>query len=147
MIAAIASGSLAGVFATSARRKLHDRGATRAAMVGLGLPVGVGDSLAALEALTALGLVMERHTPWSAIAALGLLSVFTVFVGLRVARDERAPCPCFGASDAPLGWSTMARNVGLIALAVLATGSRDDAYWLAPVSAVVVFGALSIPRR
>lgn len=131
MIAAVASGALSGVFAGSAIAKLRRRDATAGAMRSLGLPARIGDSLAAIELFTALGLVMERRTPWSAAVAVALLVIFTLFVLLRLSDGIRVPCPCFGSDSSPIGARTIARNGALLALAVVATASRGSAWWIA----------------
>lgn len=147
VLAGAASGIVAGVFSVSAWSKLRDRVATRDAFERLHLPAGSGDSLAIIEAFTALGLVVERRTAWSAVVAIALVSGFTVFVGVRTVRGERTPCPCFGASSAPMGWSTVARNVVLLAVAVVATASRAGAAWVPPLAATVVMVSARLRSR
>ncbi len=115
-------------------------------MVELGLAPGLGDSLAVVELFTAFGLVMERRTPWSAVVALGLLVVFTVFVAVTVRRGVRSPCPCFGGGETPLGTATIARNLVLIAAALIATAPRGEAWWLAFVVAGSIVGGFEISR-
>ena len=57
----------------------------------------------------------------TAIAAAALLAAFTVVVAVRVAQRSTAPCACFGSLSArPVGPATLARNVVLLALAVVA---------------------------
>jgi hypothetical protein len=142
IVAATAAGALAGVLAWAGLLKLRDRDATAAALVGLGLGAGLAPTLALVELFTALGLVMERETPWSAVVAIVLLGGFTGFVAVRVARGERRPCPCFGAGSAPMGPPTIVRNLVLIALGVLASTPRRDAWWLAWVVAAATLLAL-----
>lgn len=143
IVAAVASGVLAGVFVRSAAGKLRARATTRAAMTDLGLPGSTGDTLAIVEGFTALGLVVERSTPWSAIVAGVMLAVFTIWLGLRVARGDRRPCPCFGAAveGAVTSTRTLARNGVLLGLSVVASAPRDDAWWIASCCAAVVVGA------
>ena len=59
--------------------------------------------------------------PWSAYAAIALLGVFTVVIVRRLLDGSRPPCACFGSrSSRPLGAVHVARNAGLLALAVVA---------------------------
>jgi hypothetical protein len=59
--------------------------------------------------------------PAVALVAAGLLGAFTVLLVLRLAQGQRPPCACFGAwSTRPIGYGSVARNVVLIALALLA---------------------------
>lgn len=53
------------------------------------------------------------------IAAIMLLSSFTVLLVARLAAGERPPCACFSfRSTRPIGWSNVTRNAGLLALLV-----------------------------
>ena len=53
------------------------------------------------------------------IAAIILLSSFTVLLVARLAAGERPPCACFSfRSTRPIGWSNVTRNAGLLALLV-----------------------------
>ncbi len=51
-----------------------------------------------------------------------LLSIFTVGIAINLFRGTAFGCGCFGqgAKDDPLSWVHVARNLGLIALTVLA---------------------------
>ena len=53
------------------------------------------------------------------IAAIILLSSFTVLLVARLAAGERPPCACFSfRSTRPIGWSNVTRNAGLLALLI-----------------------------
>jgi uncharacterized membrane protein YphA (DoxX/SURF4 family) len=59
-----------------------------------------------------------------ALAAALMLGAFTVLLVVRLAQGRRPPCACFGAwSTRPVGPGSVARNVVLIALALLAATS------------------------
>ncbi|HEU5475342.1 MAG TPA: MauE/DoxX family redox-associated membrane protein [Actinophytocola sp.] len=96
--------------------------------------LGVVTALGAGAAFAASGL-----PPGRAVLLLGflgvatLLVVFTVAIGLLVARGVRATCRCFGAHDTPLGPAHIVRNLILLAFAV--TGA------LAPAGALTIPGA------
>lgn len=57
----------------------------------------------------------------AAATALATLVVFSLLIARRLREGVRPPCACFGAwSASPLSWRHLARNAGLIALAILA---------------------------
>ena len=59
--------------------------------------------------------------PWPAIAAWRCWSSFTIVIVTRLLDGSRPPCACFGSrSTRPLGAYHVVRNLGLIALAVVA---------------------------
>ena len=149
LVGLVARGLLAGVFAFAATAKLRDRTATRAALVASGLSPGLDGSLVLVEAFTALGLLVERRTVWAAWVACGVLVIFTVFVARSLARGVRAPCPCFGSGPnaGPISGRTLARNLGLCAIAVLATVPSSSRYWITWVTAALVVLGLSAWRR
>ena len=66
-------------------------------------------------------LAAQLFTPWPAIAALVLLMAFTLVIVRRLLDGSRPPCACFGSrSKRPLGAHHVARNLGLMAVAVIA---------------------------
>jgi hypothetical protein len=74
-----------------------------------------------VEALVAVLLLVPVRTAGIlgfALAA-GLLGAFTVVIGRALARGNRAPCRCFGASSTPLGRPHVVRNLTLICVALL----------------------------
>lgn len=107
----------------------------------LSLPVAV--LLPVAEAGVGVALVVCARSSWPGWVAAGLLGGFTALVLVTLPRG--VPCPCFGApgsSAAPTGARTVVRNIVLLALAVLATGSIDGAR--APAVAVLA-AALALP--
>jgi hypothetical protein len=72
--------------------------------------VALGALLAAGVARTVTGLV-----------AAALVASFTVLLVMRLVQGQRPPCACFGAwSTRPIGPGAVARNVVIIALALVA---------------------------
>ena len=57
--------------------------------------------------------------PFAFVLGAGLLAAFTAAIAIAVRRGRTAPCWCFGVSSTPLGRSHVARNLFLIAVAVL----------------------------
>jgi uncharacterized membrane protein YphA (DoxX/SURF4 family) len=70
-----------------------------------------------------LGSLLAAGVARSVVAwlAAGLIAVFTVLVGVRLAQGRRPPCACFGRlSNRSIGPGTLVRNAALIGLAVVA---------------------------
>jgi uncharacterized membrane protein YphA (DoxX/SURF4 family) len=66
-------------------------------------------------------LVSGLLSPWIELAAVGVLIVFTIVIVRRLLDGSRPPCACFGSrSKRPLGRRHVLRNVGLLAVAVVA---------------------------
>ena len=95
---------------------------------GLGWPkqaadMGVGRSVAMVvpwvEIVIGVLLVLQLFEPWVALAAVGLLVIFTVVIVRRLLDGSRPPCACFGSrSTRPLGTYHLVRNGVLLALAI-----------------------------
>ena len=143
-VALVARGVTAGVLGAAAIAKLRDPAGTRDALRAMRLPASLDRTLPVIEAFTALGLLVEQATAWAAYVACGLIAVFTVFVAVLVVRGVRTPCPCFGvaSSRAPTDGRTLARNLVLLAIAVLGTAHATTHHWVIAVVAVLVCGAV-----
>jgi hypothetical protein len=117
---------LCAVFALAAFGKLTDRPGARRAVTEFGVPARhaqlVAWALPAGEACLAVALLPGVTAPWAGLSALALLSVFTVAVARLLRRGERPACSCLGsASEEPIGAATVARNMALMAVAVVVT--------------------------
>ena len=132
VISLLARGVLAAVFAYASLSKLRDRARTRRQLNAVGLPPNLDLTLATVEAFTALGIVMERRSAWSVFVAMALLVGFCGFVARQLAVGNHAPCPCFGsgAHERPTDLWTLARNLFLLSLAVVATSKTGAGQWL-----------------
>lgn len=87
--------------------------------------MGVARPVAQVVPLVEIGvgvpLAAQLLKPWPAIAGLALLGVFTVVILRRLLDGSRPPCGCFGyRSTRPLGAYHVARNIALLAAAVVA---------------------------
>lgn len=123
---------LASVFAVAGIAKLADRKGSRASGVGFGVPDRIAGfvalALPLFELAIAAGLLIAATRVWAAAAALVLLAVFSAAIGYAMARGRAPDCHCFGQlHSAPAGWSTLARNAILAALAgFIVLAGRDD---------------------
>lgn len=100
-------------------------------------------TLPLVEAATAAGLLIAWTRPYAAAAAIALLALFSLAIGLNIARGRRhIDCGCFRAAfRQPLSWSLVGRNAGFAALALLAMSPRGLARPLGWLDLVTVGGA------
>ena len=93
----------------------------RAQAKGLGVPAVVAVVVPVLEIGLGAALLVQwqRHVvAWLAVALFG---VFTALLGLRLAQGRRPACACFGSlSSRPIGAVHIVRNLGFVAIGVLA---------------------------
>jgi uncharacterized membrane protein YphA (DoxX/SURF4 family) len=121
LLGVIARVALGLVFLVSGVAKLRDPD-WRANAARFGLPAPLAVPLAYLELVLGALLAAQVAPPWPSWAALWLLALFTGAAAAHVARGDDVPCGCFGsASHRPATWRTVARNLGLCALALAAT--------------------------
>jgi methylamine dehydrogenase accessory protein MauD len=143
---------LAVVFAVAAAGKLRDHPGAARALRDFGLPARLASpgaiALPIAELAVAALLVATPTALAGAIAALVLLGLFGIAIGRLIARGEQPDCNCFGTvHSAPVGWTTMARNLVFAALAVAIvaagpgrslTGAFDGAEpWVVAIGVVV----------
>jgi peroxiredoxin len=147
----VARAVLAVVFAVAALAKLSDRAGSRQAVVSFGVPDALATPLSIAlplaEVAVAAALLPTTSAWWGALGALALLLLFVTAIAVNLARGRKPDCRCFGQLSAgPIGWSTLARNAVLAAIAgfVAVGGSRDAGpsplAWLADRSAVELAG-------
>ncbi|HEU4697698.1 MAG TPA: redoxin domain-containing protein [Gemmatimonadales bacterium] len=132
-IALVARLLLAAVFLVAAVGKLTDARGSRQALEDFGVPSGLTAPLGLALPLVELGiaalLLFGASARWGAVAALGLLGLFTLGIVGTLVRGRRPDCHCFGQlHSAPVGWSTVGRNGALAAIAavVLGWGGRSS---------------------
>lgn len=118
----VARLGLALVFTTAGSAKLLDRNATRTAVEGFGVPRQlsrtVGLALPAAELAVSAALLAPRVWLLAAEAALVLLLCFSAGITVFLIRGSELACHCFGRlSSGPAGWTTIARNAALGAVA------------------------------
>jgi hypothetical protein len=125
-LASIAAVLLALVLAWSAAAKWNTRGLTvvRFARLGVPRPGIIVPAVIGAEAVTVVALLTSPVI--GGLLAVGLLSAFTVFLVVAIRRGVTVGCGCFGAADdRPVGAPDVARNVGLLTLAGLATSTTS----------------------
>jgi methylamine dehydrogenase accessory protein MauD len=113
---------LAGVFLVAGLAKLTDRPGSRQGLIDFGVPDRLAPSFGVLlplaELAVAAALIPTSTAWWGALGALALLLLFVVGIGVNLARGRKPDCHCFGQlHSAPAGWSTLARNGVLAAIA------------------------------
>jgi len=113
---------LALVFAVAGVAKLLDLEGSREALRGFGVADRLARVLGALvplaELSVAVALVFHPTALWGAVGAFVLLATFSAGIANALRRGRKPDCHCFGQlHSAPAGRETLARNIGLAALA------------------------------
>jgi len=123
---------LSAVFGVAGITKLLDQRGTREAARNFGAPASLAPLLAlflpVVELSVAVALLLHSSAWWGSLGALFLLAVFILAIGFSLASGRTHDCHCFGQLySRPLGWPTMARNIGFALAAgfVLWQGVRD----------------------
>jgi uncharacterized membrane protein YphA (DoxX/SURF4 family) len=120
-VAVVAGVVLGAVLLLSGAAKLAAGPQWAAQAAALGSPAVAVPVLPWVEIGLGALLVTGVWRPVVAMAAAVLLGAFTVLLVLRLVQGRRPPCACFGPwSTRPVGFGSVARNVVLIALALLA---------------------------
>jgi hypothetical protein len=87
----------------------------------MGVSRAVAVAVPYVELLVGVPLAAQLLQPWPAVAAIGLLGVYTVLIVRRISDGSRPPCACFGSkSKRPLGMYHVARNLCLVGIALVA---------------------------
>lgn len=109
------------VFLVSGATKLADRTWPSSA-AAFGVPGWAARLLPMVELVVGALLVPGLGGAGVVGVAAALLVAFTAVIVVRLLADgDRPVCACFGAWSArPISWRTVARNVGLLALALVA---------------------------
>lgn len=119
-----AAWALAGVFAWAAAAKLIRPAATASGFARLGLPAPRALALAVPLVEGALAVLLLARPALGGMAALLLLTVFSVLLTVRLRAGQRTGCGCFGTSArAELSSVELFRNAGLGTGALLALGA------------------------
>src|SRR3712207_6619604 len=113
---------LVAVFIAAGLAKLADQAGSRQALAGFGVPATLAAPLGLLLPLAELGvalaLIPSATAQWGGVGALGLLLLFIAGIAINLARGRSPDCHCFGQlHSAPVGSSTLLRNVALAAVA------------------------------
>lgn len=131
ILLSLARLSLAGVFVVAGVAKLMDLAGAERSLRAFGAPALLSRPLAVglpvLELVLAIALLFAGVAQAAAVGLLLVLGVFSAGLIVALLRGKRPPCHCFGQlSDAPIGMGTLARNLGLAALAAFVAWPRPD---------------------
>jgi len=119
-LAASTGIALGSMFVIAGGMKIAAGPAWRAQAADLGTPSWIAAAVPWIELVVGGSVATRLLAPVPAIAAIVLLVAFTTLLVVRLRDGDRPPCACFGTwSTAPLSWWHVARNVGMLALAVL----------------------------
>jgi uncharacterized membrane protein YphA (DoxX/SURF4 family) len=87
---------------------------------GFGAPRWAAVVVPWVELAIGAALVAQLARPVPALAAIGVLLLFTVLIGRHLLAGRAPICACFGAwSATPIGPAHLVRNIAFLALAVL----------------------------
>ncbi|MEP6820362.1 MAG: MauE/DoxX family redox-associated membrane protein [bacterium] len=156
--------ALSAIFGIAGVTKLIDPAGTRDAVKNFGSPEALTPALAIVlpivELAIAAGLLFSNTARAGAFAALIVLTVFVVAIGVNLARGRTHDCHCFGQLySRPLGWPTLVRNFSFAVGAIFVlwqSGTSDGpgivntlaqlniSEWLVLLGAVTVIVALLI---
>jgi LPXTG-motif cell wall-anchored protein len=156
--------ALSAVFGTAGVTKLIDPQGTRESFKNFGSPESLAPPLAialpTAELGIAAGLLFARTVRASALAALFMLVLFAVAIGVNLARGRTHDCHCFGQLySRPLGWPTLVRNLifalaavfvlwqagGETSSSILSTLAQlSPSQWLLLIGALLFAGAILI---
>lgn len=108
--------ALSVVFGIAGVTKFLDPRGTRDAVKNFGSPDSLAPALSIalplVELAVAVGLLFTTSFKISSLAALVLLAMFVLAIGVNLARGHTHDCHCFGQLySRPLGWPTLLRNV------------------------------------
>lgn len=124
--------ALSAIFGIAGVTKLIDPGGTREAVKNFGSPASLAPTISLalpiVELAIAVGLLFNITTRTSAVAALIVLALFVIAIGVNLARGNTHDCHCFGQLySRPLGWPTLVRNLifGLAAAFVFWQAEAD----------------------
>jgi uncharacterized membrane protein YphA (DoxX/SURF4 family) len=121
VIARLASVVLGAVFVLAGAAKLAAGSTWIAQARQMGATHPVATVVPGVELLLGAALVTGLFSPIPALAAIGLLVVFSVTIARQLVDGRHPPCACFGAwSTRPLGEGHLVRNAVLIVVAVVA---------------------------
>src|ERR1700691_479260 len=115
---------LSATFALAGITKAADPAGARQSILDFGAPASLAGPVARLlplaELACAIALLLAASAVWGAVGALALLLLFIAAICISLARGRRPDCHCFGQlHSAPVGWTTLARNAVLCAMAGL----------------------------
>ncbi len=81
-----------------------------------------------MELLCGLGLLMGLYPRGSSLLAAGMLFIFTVLVGIALARGLDIGCGCFSQdpSVGRIGWMKILENTGLFLLGLISLTAPED---------------------
>jgi hypothetical protein len=125
VISALAAVVLGVAFVVAGASKLASGRAWPEMATQMGSPPIVTRVLPVIEIVLGAMLAVSIGRRALALVAFAILMVFTVQILRQLRRGRHPMCACFGAWSAkPLGWGHVARNLALMALALVAATAR-----------------------
>jgi putative oxidoreductase len=114
---------LAAVFVVAGALKLRDPVGFANDVANYQLTPALAPLLAAtlpcLEIVVGVALLFARWRRAAALCAAALMAMFTAAAGTAYARGLDVACGCFGSTSGAIGWTTLVRDLALLAAAIL----------------------------
>jgi hypothetical protein len=147
VLVVLARIALAGMFGAAVVAKVSDGGGRRA-VKAFGVPdriVGLLGWALICGELGAVALLAVGPSWLAGLAALFLLTGFSVAVVITLVRGRSPDCHCFGRlSSSPIGWPTVARNGFFATLAVVVMLGGRFGWWFWGLAAITL-GLWAVP--
>jgi uncharacterized membrane protein YphA (DoxX/SURF4 family) len=120
-VGVIAAVATSAVLLLSGVAKMASPGEWREQSAESGVPWYLARPLPYVEVVLGAMLLVQWQRHLVAWCAVGLFTLFTTLILVRLAQGRHPPCACFGAwSERPIGTGHVVRNLVLIAVAVTA---------------------------
>jgi uncharacterized membrane protein YphA (DoxX/SURF4 family) len=121
VVSIVASALLGIAFVVAGASKLAARDEWPTQAVGLGTPFFLVPYVPWFELALGAALVVQLFKPVPQIVAIFVLLLYSALIAKRLSQGRRPPCACFGTWSAkPIGPEHLLRNLGLLALGLLA---------------------------
>jgi hypothetical protein len=121
MLGVIASVILGGVMCVAGGSKIAMGNRWPVEAKALGAPKVIAPFVPWIEIALGALLIVQLKPEVVGALSVALLVAFTLLIMRQLQIGHRPVCACFGSwSSKPLSWQHVARNVGFIALAVIA---------------------------
>ena len=121
MLGVIASIILGGVMCVAGGSKIAMGKRWPVEAQALGAPKSIAPIVPWFEIALGALLIVQLKPEVVGALSVALLVAFTLLIMRQLQKGERPVCACFGSwSSKPLGWQHVARNMGFVALALIA---------------------------
>jgi len=119
-VGVVAALVLGAVLFIAGCTKLWHASVWKASASGLGVPGALAALVPPVEIVFGVLLIAQLWSDVVSWLAAAVLTAFTALLIVTLLRGQRPPCACFGSATKRISWWDVARNLALIALALIA---------------------------